>query len=117
MRDASAEFAIALRMAEEVDDLGQLSLRLVDSRDVCERDLVTRRLIALGARAAERTQHVLDVACAAIEPEQQEHEEDRRAESEEEVLPPGCACVEGLRVYRHMPVLQEVREPRCVRKC
>ena len=51
-----------LGLAQEVDDLGQLGLRLVDPGDVGEGDLVARRLVAPRARAAERAEHPLDVA-------------------------------------------------------
>ena len=50
VRDARAEPAVLLRVAQEVDDLGQLLLRLVDAGDVGERDLV-----AASARSAARS--------------------------------------------------------------
>src|SRR5207249_4926238 len=46
----AAELAVLVRVAEEVDDLAQLFLRLVDAGHVRERDLVTGRLITLRPR-------------------------------------------------------------------
>ena len=45
-RDPAAEPAVLVRVAEEVDDLGQLLLRLVDAGDVGERDRLAARLVA-----------------------------------------------------------------------
>src|SRR6185312_6553709 len=53
VRDPATELAVLLGVAQEVDDLCQLRLRLVDSRDVREGDPVARELVAAGARAAE----------------------------------------------------------------
>ena len=85
-------------MTQEVDHLGQLRFRLLDAGDVGEGDSVAGRLIPARTRAAERAQHVLDVACTPHQPEEQEDEQDRRAEAEQQVLPPGRARVERLRV-------------------
>ena len=49
-------------LAQEVDDLGQLGLRLVDPRNVGEGDPVAGRLVAACGRAAERPEHVLHAA-------------------------------------------------------
>ena len=65
----ATELAVLLGLAQEVDDLGQLLLRLVDSRDVVEGHVAARRLIAARSRAAERAQHVLDVSRAAHQQE------------------------------------------------
>ena len=53
-RDARAELAVLVRVAEEVDDLGQLLLRLVDAGDVRERDALGRRLVLLRLRGRRR---------------------------------------------------------------
>src|SRR5262249_35687419 len=99
MRDAAAEDAVLLRMSEEVDDLRQLVFRLVDAGDVGERHLVARGLVAPRAGAAERAENVLGAAGTAHQPEEQEDEEDRRAEAEQEVLPPRRRGVERLRIH------------------
>ena len=57
MRPPSRSYLSGL--AQEVDDLRQLGLRLVDPGDVRERDAVARRLVAARLRAAERAEHVL----------------------------------------------------------
>ena len=101
VRDPPAEPLVLLRIAEEVDDLGQLLLRLVDARDVGERDAVLRRLVAPRPRAAEPAEHVLHVAGAAHQPEEQEDEEDGRAEPEQQALPPRRPRVERLGVHDH----------------
>jgi hypothetical protein len=67
VRDPRAEPDVLLRVAEEVDDLRELVLRLVDPRHVGEGDPDPRRLVAAGARAAERPEHALDVAGAPHE--------------------------------------------------
>ena len=46
MRDPTAQLLVFGGMAEEVDDLAQLILRLVDPSDVGERDSIPGRLIA-----------------------------------------------------------------------
>jgi hypothetical protein len=46
VRDPRAELRVALRVAEEVDDLGQLALRLLDAGDVLERDRALAALVA-----------------------------------------------------------------------
>ena len=48
-------------LAQEVDDLGELLLGLVDPGHVGERHPAAGRLVALGARAAERAEHPLRV--------------------------------------------------------
>ena len=53
-RDPAAEPAVLVRVAQEVDDLGQLLLRLVDARDVGEGDRLAPRLVA-ARRGAART--------------------------------------------------------------
>ena len=53
-RDPAAELAVAVRVLEEVDDLGQLGLGLVDAGHVVERDRASRRP-RRAARASART--------------------------------------------------------------
>ena len=55
-RDPPAEPLVLLRVAQEVDDLGELGLGLVDAGDVLERDLLLPALDAPRARAAEVAQ-------------------------------------------------------------
>ena len=78
---------VLLGVAQEVDHLGQLRLGLVDPGDVGERDPVAGRLVAACPRAAEVAEHVLDVAGAAHQPEEQQDEQDRRREAEQQALP------------------------------
>src|SRR5262249_11286191 len=61
-------------------------------------------------RPPELAEHVLDVAGSAHEQHQQRDEEDRRAEPEQEGLPPGDTGVERLRVDDDALLLQQVRE-------
>ena len=110
VRDAAAELLVLLRVTEEVDNLRQLALRLVDPRDVRERDLVATRLVTTCARAAERAENVLHVACAAHDPEEEKDEEDRRPEAEEQVLPPRRSAVERLRIHDDALLLQQPRQ-------
>ena len=116
VRDPAAELLVLLRMAEEVDDLGQLRLRLFDPGDVRERDAVARDLIAAGARAAELAEHVLDVSGAADQREEQQQEQERRPEAEQEALPPGRALVQRLRVDDDALLLEQRRERVVVRE-
>src|SRR5205085_12080742 len=51
VRDARAELAVLLRIAEKVHHLEELLLRLLDAGDVLEGDLVAVGLIAARARA------------------------------------------------------------------
>src|SRR6266516_194856 len=110
MRDPAAQLSVLLRVAEEVDDLGQLCLRLVDPRHVGEGDAVPGGLITACARASERSQQVLRVAGAPQQPEQQQHEDNRRAESEQQVLPPRRAGIERLRIDDDLFLLEQPRE-------
>ena len=106
VRYPPAELLVLLGMAQEVDDLRQLRLRLVDPRDVGERDLVAGRLIPARPRTAEGAEDVLNVPGTPHEPEQQDEEEDRRAESEQQVLPPRRSGVQRLGVHDHAFLLE-----------
>jgi hypothetical protein len=94
-------------MTQEVDDLRQLRLRLIDSRDVRERDAVARRLVPARARKAERSESVLDIARTPQQPEQQEDEEDRRPEAEQQALPPRRPGIQWLGVDDHLLLLEQ----------
>ena len=85
-RDPAAEPAVLLRVAQEVDDLGQLLLRLVDAGDVGERHGLAARLVAARAGAAQRA-CCPRAAHPAEDPEQEQQQDDRRTEAEEEALP------------------------------
>src|SRR4029453_1557497 len=78
--------------------------------DVGERDLVTGRLVATGTRPSERAERVLHVARPAEQPEQKDDEQDRRAETEEQRLPPRRPPVERLRVDGDVVLLQQLGE-------
>src|SRR5207244_126082 len=54
LRDAAAELLEFLRLLEELDDFLQLFFRLVDARDVLERDLLLRARRQLRFALAER---------------------------------------------------------------
>jgi hypothetical protein len=82
VRDAAAQLAVLVGMAQEVDHLGQLRLRLLDPGNVGERDLVAGGLVSARARAAERAEDVLHVPGPPHDPEQQADEEKRRPEAE-----------------------------------
>src|SRR5262249_55290940 len=110
VRYAPTEPAVPLRVAEEVDDLTELVLRLVDARDVGEGHLLAARHVAASARGTEGAEPVLHAARAAEQPEEQEDEEDRRSEAEQQALPPGRARVERLRIDGDLVVLEELRE-------
>jgi hypothetical protein len=62
--DPSAESAVLVRVAEEVDDLAELVLRVLDAGDVRERDLVAGGLVS-ARRPWMRTTGVLPEAFAA----------------------------------------------------
>ena len=116
MRDPPSQPSVLLGIAQEVDDLRQLGLRLVDAGDVCKGHAVTGGLVAARFRTAERAEHVLNVARAAHNPEQKPDEQDRRPESEQHVLPPRCARVQRLRVHDHALALEEPGEGIVVRE-
>jgi hypothetical protein len=107
VRYPSPELSVLLGMAQEVDDLRQLRLRLIDPRHVRERDAVARRLVPARARTAERSESVLDVAGTPQQPEQQEDEEDRRPEAEQQVLPPRRSSIQWLGVDDHFILLEQ----------
>ena len=77
---------VALRVLEEVDDLGELGLGLVDAGDVGEGDALVAALDAARLRAPERAERAhLPAAGAAREPDEQADEQDHRAEAEDQV--------------------------------
>ena len=86
-RDPPAELAVAVGVLEEVDDLGQLRLRLVDAGHVGEGDALLAALDAARLRARERAQraHPGPAAGAAGEEHEQADQQDHRAEAEQEV--------------------------------
>ncbi len=67
-------------------------------------------LVATCARAAERAEHPLDVPGAAHQQNEQPDEQDRRPEADEQVLPPGDAAGERLRVHDDLLLLEQVRQ-------
>src|SRR5205085_5234767 len=97
VRDAAAELAVLVGMTQEIDDLRQLGLRLVDAGDIRERDAIAGGLVPPRPGAAEIAQDVLHVPGAPHQPEEQKDEQDRRAEAEQQVLPPRHSRVEWLR--------------------
>ena len=78
VRHPAAEAPVALRVLQEVDDLGQLGLRLVDAGDVGEGDADRLRVDAARLRAAEAAERAHPAAAAAAAPREQ-HERARRS--------------------------------------
>ncbi len=97
-------------IAQEVDDLGELLLRFFDAGDVLERDLVTARLVLARARAAERAECALHASRASNHEVDEADEEERRAEADEQALPPWRAGVQRLRVDDDVLPLEQQRE-------
>ena len=89
LRDAAAEALELLRVLEEGDDLLDLVLRLVDSGDVRERDLVLR--VAQHARLGLAERHGLAAAGLELAHEEEEHDadEEHREERDERRRPEG----------------------------
>ena len=81
---------VLLGVAQEVDDLAQLGLRLLDAGDVGEGDAVAGRLRS-AARATVRTQPSTFCTLPARRSSQnsRSEEQDRRPEPEQQGLPPG----------------------------
>ena len=102
----AAEPAVLVRVAQEVDDLGQLLLRLVDAGDVGEGD-ACRRSARSGARASGRTSRGRSACCPARRVAQtiSADEQDRRAEADEQVLPPGRARCRAAAALTTTPLL------------
>jgi hypothetical protein len=87
-RDARPEPAVLARLAEEVDDLGQLLLGLVDSRHVLERDALLRRLVLPRLRFAHREHAAARAPVAADQPDPQPDEQQCRPDAVHQGLPP-----------------------------
>src|SRR5207247_10858353 len=62
VRNTATELLVLLWMPQEVDHFRQLRFRLLDPRDIRERDAVARRLIPARPGAAERPEPVLHAA-------------------------------------------------------
>ena len=110
-RDVAAERPVPVRVAEEVDHLGKLLLRLVDAGYVGEGDALGRGgVVAARARAGKRAQRPTARRGAAKEPEEQAQQEQRRTEAKHQGLPQRRARLERLRVDHHTLVLQQIGE-------
>ena len=110
VRNTRAEPAVLLGVAQEVDDLAELLLRLVDAGDVGEGHTIAGRLVATRPRAAELAEDVLHPAGAARRIDDQPDQQDRRSEPDEQGLPPRRAGLERLGVDDDLLPLQELRE-------
>ena len=87
--DGRAQRPVLVRVAQEVDDLGQLGLDLVDAGDVGERRAWTGLgFVPLGLRPADPAQAAESPAGRgpAHEPDQQADEQQRRAEADQDLL-------------------------------
>ena len=73
-----------------------------------------RGLVAARARAPEGAEHALHVARAAQHPEEEPEKQERRAEADEQVLPPGRARGERLGVDDHAACDRARVESACV---
>jgi hypothetical protein len=122
-RDPRPEPAVALRVAEEVDDLPHLVLDLVDSRDVGERGPRAAIRLVEGrpgpAEPAEAAQ--ARGAAAPEEPQQQPDEQQGRAEPDEDLLPQRRrrvrkGCVNGDALGRQRPEQVVGSERRTLRR-
>ena len=106
MRAPSLRYFVGI--AEEVDDFGELLLRLLDPGDVVERDALLRGLVLLRLRASEAAEHA--AACtagAAHEPDEESEEEQRRPEVEEHRQPPRRLARRRLRDHLDAVLLQQ----------
>ena len=83
---AATQPAVALGVAQEVDDLGQLGLGLVDPGHVGERDADRRRVDPARLRATEVTQRAGRAAACrpSREHDEQSHQQERRPKPEEQ---------------------------------
>ena len=90
---APAEPLVLLGVAQEVDDLGQLRLRLVDPGDVGERDR-DRRTARSAAPASGRTRRASPARCrpAASARRAARSKQDRRPEAEQQRSPTTARC-------------------------
>jgi hypothetical protein len=112
LRDRAAEPSVLLRVAEEVDDLDELLLRLVDAGDVLEGGALGGGVVALGPAAAEAAEAARSPSArgATREPDEEADEEQGRAEAEDDRLPQRRALVERLGVHRHVLLDHQLEE-------
>jgi hypothetical protein len=81
---------VCVRMFQEIDDLDQIVLGLIDAGNIGEGDRmgIVGCLIAAGATAAEGEEPAAGGACGTpAEPQKSAHEQDRRAEREQQRKP------------------------------
>ena len=111
MWDPAAEAAVAIGVAQEVDDLAQLLLCFLDPGDVGEGHLVARGLIAARAGAPERAEDVLHAAWP------RRNSQNRRRTNRivgpkpnRSVCHQWCAGVERLGVDDHVVLLEQLRQ-------
>ena len=98
-----------LRVAQEVDDLGDLVLDLVDARHVGERGARPGlRAVQRGPGPAERAEHAARAAARrpSAHREEQPQQQQGRSEAEQELLPQRRACVRRVGVDRYTGALQ-----------
>ena len=96
-RDPAAQALVALRVLEEVDDLGQLRLGLVDAGDVGERHVRVAGFDPSCAAAAEVAERAhLAAGDAAAGPDEEADEQDHGAEAEDQADQEAVALVDRL---------------------
>ena len=108
LRDRGAQRAEALRVAEEVHDLGELRLGLLDAGHVGERGALVGAVVALRARAAEARRAA--GARAAHDPDEHADEQQRRPEADEQRLPERARGQQRARVDADVVVDQQLQE-------
>ena len=112
VRHAAAEPAVAVGVAQEVDDLREFGLRLVDPRHVVEGHTDRLRVDPFRARAPEVAERARRAASrrASGEQHEQSHDQQRRAEAEQQLDQEGLPRVGRLGVDLDALFLEQRRE-------
>src|SRR5581483_3322556 len=109
-RDAGAEVMVLRRVAEEVDLLLELRLRLVGARDVVEGDLRPVARVAPRATATEAEDPRLALRRLPAHPPEEPDEEEERAPADDQLDEPGRR--RGRRLDDDAVLLEEGEERR-----
>ena len=120
LRRRTSEPRVLRRIAQEIDDLDQLVLRLVDPRDVGERDLRVRLLVEAARLAlADAHQAAAEAAGAlraAKDPDVEPDQQQRGAESVQQRRQRAAALVRRLRADLDAVLDQELLETLVVKR-